>query len=357
MHTMQYIAFDSHKHYTFASLEDVKTGELIERKLPHDRGVLRTFLETHGQRGSPVAVETIGNWYWIIDEIEQAGFRPQLVHARKAKLMMGMINKTDKLDARGLNLLQRNKTLPTVWIPPDKLRDQRELPRTRTILVRQRTQIRNRIHATLAKYALSVREVSDLYGLRGRQLLDDRLRCLPKYSASTTRGLLEQHDAIEQQVNGIENEMRRIIAKTPEVELLMTIPGIGFILGTVVALEVGDVDRFPNASRLASYAGTTPRVHSSGGKSRYGKLRPDVNRYLKCAFVEAANVNAMVRKYHPGRHTSRIYNRIRHRGRPHGTAIGAVARHLAEATYWILTKKEPYREPKTVKKTVSSTKG
>jgi len=55
-----------------------------------------------------VAVETIGNWYWIVDEIERAEMLPKLVHARKAKLMLGSINKTDKLDARGLNLLQRS---------------------------------------------------------------------------------------------------------------------------------------------------------------------------------------------------------------------------------------------------------
>jgi hypothetical protein len=65
-----------------------------------------------------VAVETIGNWYWIVDEIEAAGCVPKLVHARKAKLMMGEINKTDRLDVRGLNRLQQAGTLPTVWIPP-----------------------------------------------------------------------------------------------------------------------------------------------------------------------------------------------------------------------------------------------
>jgi hypothetical protein len=87
-------------------------------------------------------VETIGNWYWIVDEIEAAGCIPRLVHARKAKLMMGEINKTDRLDARGLNRLQRNGTLPTVWIPSGELRDQRDLPRTRMVLVRQRTRVR-----------------------------------------------------------------------------------------------------------------------------------------------------------------------------------------------------------------------
>jgi transposase len=78
-----------------------------------------------------VAVEATGNWHWIIDEIEQAGLQPRLVQPRKAKLMMGQINKTNKLDAQGLNRLQRNGTLPTVWIPPGLLRDLRELSRYR----------------------------------------------------------------------------------------------------------------------------------------------------------------------------------------------------------------------------------
>src|SRR5262245_17529534 len=141
---MEYIAFDAHKHYTLASVV-TPDGQLVrEERIEHDRGTLREFLE-RCERGSPVAVETIGNWYWIIDEIEAAGCMPRLVHARKAKLMMGEINKTDKLDARGLNRLQRSGTLPTVWIPPGEVRDQRDLPRTRMVLVRQRTQLKNRI--------------------------------------------------------------------------------------------------------------------------------------------------------------------------------------------------------------------
>ena len=167
---MEYIAFDAHTHYTLASVARPDGRLVREQRLPHVRGALQQFL-AHCEPGSPVAVETIGNWYWIVDEIEAAGCIPKLVHARKAKLMMGEINKTDKLDVRGLNQLQRNGTLPTVWIPPGELRDQRDLPRTRMVLVRQRTQLKNRIHATLAKYALHHLEVSDLFGVRGRALL------------------------------------------------------------------------------------------------------------------------------------------------------------------------------------------
>jgi transposase len=157
---MEYIAFDAHKRYTLASVVRPDGRLVREQRIAHERGALREFLE-RCDRGSPVAVETIGNWYWIVDEIEAAGCVPQLVHARKAKLMMGEINKTDRLDARGLNRLQQAGTLPTVWIPPGEFRDQRDLPRTRMVLVRQRTRLKNRIHATLAKSALHDVEVSD----------------------------------------------------------------------------------------------------------------------------------------------------------------------------------------------------
>lgn len=86
-----------------------------------------------------MAVETISNWYWMVDEIEQTGMVAKLVHTGKAKLMLGSANKTDKLDAKGLNLLQRTGTLPVVWIPPGQVRDKRELPRTRRVFGVART--------------------------------------------------------------------------------------------------------------------------------------------------------------------------------------------------------------------------
>ncbi len=94
----------------------------MRHRIARERGALKEFLAAC-EPDSPVAVETVGNWYWIVDEIEAAGCVPQLVHAYKAKLMMGMINKTDKLDARGRNRLQRAGILPEVWIPWGELRD------------------------------------------------------------------------------------------------------------------------------------------------------------------------------------------------------------------------------------------
>jgi len=341
---MQYIAFDSHKHYTLASVEAVTgPGVIQERRITHERGAIRQFL-SQWDASSPVAVETIGNWYWIVEEIEQAGMRPRLRHARKAKLMLGSINKTDTLDVRGLNRLQRNGTLPTVWIPPAALRDERELPRTRMVLVRQKTQLKNRLHATLAKYALTVTGVSDVFGKRSLELLRRHVQQLPEQTRFATEQVLEQLAFLNQKIAAFEARIHQVVAETPTSLRLRSLPGVGPILATVIALEVGDVARFPEAPRLASYAGCTPRVSASGGKVRYGSLRPDVNRYLKWAFIEAANICCLLHRRYPERHVSRLYARLARR-KGHQKAIGAVARHLAEATYWVLTKRTVYHEP------------
>ena len=104
---------------------------------------------------------------------------------------MGYINKTDKLDARGLAMLNLNGSLPAVWIPPAELRDQRELSRMRMSMVGVRTKFKNRIHATLAKYAIEIDEVSDIFGKRGRG------SCYKKLSRSCRR---RRSQSVEEQL-------------------------------------------------------------------------------------------------------------------------------------------------------------
>ena len=155
---MENIALDVHKHYTWGRVENPQGQQLYASRLAHGRGCIKNFVQ-RWTPGSPVAVETVGNWYWVVDEIEAGGGKPQLVNARLAKLMIGNVNKSDKLDAKGLNLLQRTGTLPTVWIPPSGVRDARELPRTRMVFSRQRTQLKNRVHATLSPLVPSKRHL------------------------------------------------------------------------------------------------------------------------------------------------------------------------------------------------------
>jgi transposase len=339
----EYIALDSHVHYSLLEREDRRTGRVRQERVEHRPGAICASLE--GCRpGTAVAVEATGNWYWIVEEIEQAGLVPRLVHPRKAKLMMGMINKTDKLDVHGLNRLQRNGTLPTVWIPPAPLRDLRELTRGRLVLVQQRTRLKNRVTSTLRKHGRGVLGATDPWGQRGRQEMERNVATLPPETAWVTRVLVEQLDLLDRHIRAQETRLKALVEVTPSMERLMTLPGVGVILAATIALEVGRIDRFATAERLASYAGTTPRVHSSGDKTRYGRLRSDVNRYLKWAFVEAGNSVAVNHRRCPQRHVSHLYTRLRQR-KGHAKAIGAVARHLAEATFHVWRRETAYQDP------------
>jgi len=345
---------DMHKRYSVCAPLDAGGRPSAPVRVPHDRETVRSYLRSRPP-GSVVALETIGNWYWMVSEIESAGLVPKLAHAGKAKLMAGHINKTDKLDAEGLARLEYNGTLPTVWIPPAELRDQRELTRSRMSIVGMRTKLKNRIHATLDKYLIRIEEVTDIFGKRGRELLEARLAELPPETRQCVGQELELLDQVQRQIDASEARIDAMVKETPEMQRLRTLPGVGRILASVIWLELGTIDRFPRAEKLASYAGTTPRVHSSGGKTRYGHTRSDVNQYLRWAFVEAANGIVMNQRRAPESHAVQMYLRIRRRG-GHGKAVVAVARHLAEATYWMLKKQEAYREPKGPQD-VSSTQG
>lgn len=340
---MEYIALDVHKKYTWARVENTKGDRLYESRLAHAHGNIKNFVHRWSE-GSPVAVETVGNWYWVVDEIEAGGGKPQLVNARLAKLMMGSVNKSDKLDAKGMNHLQRNGTLPTVWIPPSSVRDARELPRTRMVLSRQRTQLKNRVHATLGKYGLVVEGATDAFGKRGRKIMSALMAKLPPHTQQGLERVLDQLDHIEENLEIIERQMQEVFAPCAETNWLKTLPGVGDILAVVIWTEIGTIERFARAEQLASYCGLVARENSSGGKIRFGAVRRDVNVYLKWAFVEAANSSILNCERCGYGHISRLYQRLKAR-RGHGKAKVAVARHLSEASFWMLKKGEPYREP------------
>lgn len=340
------IGCDAHKRYSLFAILNSRGKLLRQQRINHERGAIMDFL-TQFPEGTPVALETVGNWYWIVDEIEAAGCKPYMAHALKAKLLMGNVNKTDKLDAEGLATLQYIGSLPSVWLPPGDLRDARELPRTRMALSKIRTALKNRMHSTLAKYALSLDTKSDIYAPKWRSQLTESIHSMPAETCRCMEQELELLDLVQAQINRLEERIKERIDVSETMQLLKTLPGVGMILSMVIDREIGSIDRFPSHSHLASYAGTVPKIKASGGKIRYGRMRKQSNNYLKWAFIEAANVVVRQRN-HPrwiSKHVSRLYERIRQR-KGHSIAVGAVARYLSEAAYWVLKKREHYREPK-----------
>jgi len=351
----QFIGCDAHKKFSLfiAMNEEGEYGRPM--RVVHDREQMRAFLGALPV-GSKIALETSGSYYWLVEEMERAGHQAQLAHALTAKRRMEGRHKTDERDARGLAMLLRNGTLPRVWIPPAGLRDEREMLRWRMHLVEARSRVKNRIHGVLLRYNLLVK-VSDLYGDTGRQQLEERLGELPEWSRQSVKEQLETVDHLDLQIQDCEQKLEALLEASVERDLLRSLPGVGKVLSAVIALEIGDIGRFASAQNLTSYAGLVPAARESAGRKRKGKCPADCNTYLKWAFIEAGNVVCVHREKWSQRHVAQLYERVKQSSRMHGKATVAVARHLAEASYWMLTKQQLYREPNLNRPAFSSTHG
>ncbi len=351
----QFIGCDAHKKFSLfvAMNERGEYGPAV--RVSHERPAMRAFLGGL-PAGSKIALETSGSYYWLVDEMERAGHQAQLAHALSAKRRMEGRHKTDHKDAQGLAMLLRNGTLPRVWIPPQELRDQREMLRLRMTLVGMRTQIKNRIHGVLLRYNVVV-PVTDLYGKQGRRQLAESLAELPPYSRQSVYEQLEMLDFLEMQIQDCERMLEQILEPNVERELLKTLPGVGPILSAVIALETGDVQRFPDAEHFVSYAGLVPTARQSAGRKRRSQCPQDCNIYLRWAFVEAANVVACQQARWTQAHVVKLYQRVHKKSKLHAKAVVAVGRHLAEAAFWMLRKQQEYRAPGSNRSAASSTHG
>ena len=181
--------------------------------------------------------------------------------------------------------------------------------------------------------------VTDLFGVAGRQLLDRLAR--PQPWRGTVDALI---DHLERQIATINQELRAGGADHPYIPLLLTVPGIGWVLAFTIAAEIGDISRFPAAKKLCGYTGLCPRVLQSGDRDRRGPLTKQGPKYLRWAMLEAT-IDALRHPVYAER-----YQRDKKRpGKQRGPKVAQidVARKLTEAICHMLTRNEPFAPPTT----------
>ena len=352
----QFIGCDAHKKFSVfvAVNEKGQAGEAL--RVNHERTLYREFL-ARLPAGSSIAVEASGTYNWLVDEMERLGHHPKLCSPFEAKRRMGLTNKTDKLDARGLAILLRNGTLPEVWIPPSELRDQRELLRMRIFLVRLRTQSQESCPRHVGTLQHSDRGIGHIR--RGGSSATHRAvtgtaRPQPRGRQTRTGNtrLSGGANQIRRETAGSDYEGKRGGRFAQDLTMHRHHPKYGLDAGN---RSGGSVPHRGASSQPTQ--GWFRRVHSSGGHTRMGQVCSNVNRNLKWAFVETGNLIVINQRRLAGTHVVRLYQRIK-RAKNHQKAVVAVGRHLAEAAWWVLTKQEVYREPKGPRQQVlSSTQG
>jgi transposase len=255
---------------------------------PPDGDGLAHLVHRLGAEERPVlaAIESMTGARFVHDQLELAGWDVRIADAARVKGLAPLACKTDRIDAWVLAELARRELVPEVWLPDPAVRAERERARFRLFLVHKRTSLKNRVHALLFQHGLRA-PVDDLFGAGGRRYLE---RCvLPEPWRSTLRASLHLIDVLEEEIAGLERELRRLGPEHRYLPLLLSCPGVGWVLGSTIAAEIGDIGRFASASRLVGYTGLCPRVRQSGEVDRRGALSKHGPPYLRWALIEAAH--------------------------------------------------------------------
>lgn len=328
---MRTVALDVHKR--FAEIAVHEDGGL--RRLGRiETGQLRAFAESLGPADHVVLEST--SMTWAIAELlsEHAG-RVTVSNPMRTRAIASAKVKTDKVDARVLAQLGAADFLPEVWAPDEITRALRRRIAHRSSLVRQRTRLRNQIHAVLARNLIEA-PFTDVFGQGGRQWLAEV--ALPAHEREQVDSNLRLHDALDVEVELVERQLAEQALARPDVRRLMTIPGVGAITALALVAVIGEVSRFPSPRHLVGYLGLDPRVRQSGEKTaRHGHISRAGQAHARGLLVEAAHTAIRtpgpLRAFH-----ARLAPR---RGKQ--VALCATARKLTVLAWHLLTKQQDYR--------------
>lgn len=332
-----FIGIDYHKRYSICAVLDAAGQERelcrIDHAVPEGFGhLLQRWPRAR------VAFECSMNWHWLYELLEEhiAATAISLANPHKTRVIAEAQVKTDKVDARILAHLLRADLLCLVHIPEKQTRQRKEVLRQRCFFVRQRTAVRNRIHRLLGgQHDLVVPQCSDLFGKRGMKFLEELELAAPE--DLLLKQQLEMLRGLQQRIKEDEAWLAGHMPAARGYAHVLSLPGMGPILSSLVVSEIDDISRFASAQKLSGYCGLCPSTSSSGGKTYQGRLLRACNKWLRWAFVEASWLAIGLDGYF-----GNLYRCKRALGKKPNTAIVCVARRMARITWQLLTQKRPY---------------
>jgi len=322
-------------HRTFAQIAVVEDGLCRdEGRIGVTPEALREWAETL-ERDDEVALEATGNSDAIAMLLTPVVKRVVVANPRKTRAIAEAKVKTDKVDARILAQLLAADFLPAAWLPDDHTRMLRRQVSRRTHLVRQRTRLKNQVHAILARNLAPTCPVSDLFGKTGRHWLSRQE--LPADERRSVEALIRQLDFHGQELKEVDRELAIEAIDDPVVARLMTIPGIDTIVAMSIVAAVGDFSRFSTADKLVSYMGLNPKVRQSGeSPANHGRISKAGRSHARGMLVEAAWTASRA----PGPLRA-FYRRIKRR-RGFQVAVVATARKMTVLCWHLVSKDEDY---------------
>lgn len=315
-----------------------------------------------------VAMESTGVYWKPIWNVLEGRFEIVLVNAKHIKHVPG--RKTDVKDCQWIAQLLQHGLLKTSFVPPEPVRELRDLTRHRTRLVQEKNSAANRIHKILEDANVKLGSVaSDILGESGRAMLQaiiegqedpvelarlarGRMRSKEPELREALYGRIREHHRfmlrtlmehllfLEGQITRLSDRIEELTVPFAEaVRVLVTLPGVQRRTAEVILAETGGEMRvFPSANHLASWAGLCPGNNESGGKRRSGAI-PKGDVWLCSAMVEAAWAASRTK----GTYFSARYRRLAAR-RGAKRALVALAHKILTTAYYLLTTNQTYND-------------
>lgn len=328
-----YCGIDLHSNNSVVVVLDEVDKVIYQKKLNNDLSLILKQLSTYKSEIVAIAIESTFNWYWLVDGLMEAGYTVKLVNAAAVQTYEGLKYTNDKDDARWLVHLLRLDILPTGFIYPKEERAVRDLLRKRSQLVRQSTTNILSLQNILARntaQSLSSYQIKKLDDEQAEKLIND-----PNITLSL-KSNLNVIKCLQSTISDIEVAVLKQSRLRTEFKKILTVTGIGEILGLTIMLESGDMERFPKVGNFSSYSRCVKSERLSNGKKKGEGNRRNGNKYLAWAFIEAANFairyNDQVKAFYQKK-----------KSKTNGIiATKAVANKLARACYHVLKDQVDY---------------
>lgn len=287
-----------------------------------------------------VAMEATGNTRYLYDKMKPLVGEVKVADTRKLKLITHNHAKNDRNDSYLLALLLALDLLPAVWMPDPQAQGDRELLHRRHSLLQNQTRVKNRIHALLANHGLKA-ESSDLCTKGAQRYLMEVRGQLPEVTQESLASLLRELEFYSRELTVINAQVvLRAQRWKPQLDLLLTIPGVGLLVAFTILVIVGDIRRFPRAQSVGNYAGAVPTTRDSGDKQWSGGITKAGPSLLLWALIEAVQSLTRTNGYFRN-----LHRRIkRGRKKRHGIANVACARELSQVIWRMLTTGRPFED-------------
>ena len=269
-----------------------------KKRLENRLEAVDLFFRDHRQVLEGIVVESTYNGYWLIDGLRELGYRVKLANPSAMQPYRGLKHSDDEQDALWLNRMNRLGILPEGYIYPKARRGLRDLLRKRMLLVQTRTGLINSL-----KHQYQSWKGMELRRLEIQRLGAEQIAATfeDPYLQESARSLAESIQSLSSHIDQMEGQIFKALKEDALVRRLSVLPGIGKLLGWMIRLEIGELERFQAVGNYLSYCGLVESKRMSNEKVKGHGNAKNRNKYLRWAYGEAvigALKNPRIRRYH-----------------------------------------------------------